>query len=64
MKTKRTYDTTDNRSVLKKAYKSLLAQTEGICNFCPYHRGENADWRSRDKRNWKQYRRTRWKARE
>ena len=64
MKIKETYVTTDSRSVLKKAYKLLLANREGLCNFDPYHRGENADRKRRDRRNWKRYRKTRWKYKE
>ena len=58
---KRIYDTADNPGVLKKAYKLLLTKEEKICNFCPYHRGENADRKRKDKRNWKRFRRTQWK---
>ena len=61
MRTKELHNATDNRSVLKKAYKLLLTKKEKICNFCAYHRGENADRKRKDKRNWKRFRKTKWK---
>jgi hypothetical protein len=64
MKIKKLYDTTSNRSVHNKAYKLLITRAERICNFCPYHAGENAFRKRKDKKNWKRERKTQWKARE
>jgi hypothetical protein len=51
-------DTTDNPSVYRKARK-LYLQGRGLrCDFCGYHSGENA---GRRQKNWKKFRRTRWK---
>jgi hypothetical protein len=47
MKIRTIYATTDNRRILKKVYKLLLTKQEKICNFCPYHGGENADRKKR-----------------
>jgi len=54
------YQTTENSNVLKKAYKLVLARTANICNFCPYHAGENAFRKRKDKRSWKRHRKTHW----
>jgi hypothetical protein len=64
MKIKEIYKTTDNRSVLKKAYREFIAREERICGICGYHRGENADRKRRDRRNWKRYRKAQWKYQE
>jgi hypothetical protein len=61
MQIKKLHDTTSNRQVLKKAYKLLLTKVERICNFCPYHGGENAFRKRKDKRNWKRLRTTQWR---
>jgi hypothetical protein len=64
MKIKKLYATTDHRSVLNKVYKVFITQKEGICNFDPYHSGENANRKRRDRRNWKRYRKTQWRDKE
>ena len=61
MKVKVTYETTDNRCVLKKTHKELIARKEKLCGRCPYHGAENAGRKRKDKRNWKRYRKTQWK---
>jgi hypothetical protein len=61
MKVKWTNDTSCGRGVFNKTYKDLISRTEGLCSRCPYHRGENADRKRKDRRNWKRYRRTRWR---
>ena len=61
MRMKELYDATDNRSVLNKAYKLLITRKERICDRCPYHRGENAFRKRKDKQNWKRYRLTKWR---
>jgi hypothetical protein len=58
---KELYDATDNRGLLNKAYKLLITRKERICNYCPYHRGENAFRKRKDKKNWKRYRLTKWR---
>ena len=59
MRAKEIYETTNNRSVLKKAYKLMLARTKAICDRCPFHRGDNSGKR-KGKRNWKRFRKTQW----
>lgn len=61
MKKKETYDFADNRSVLKKAYKSLLEKTEGICGYCPFNRCRTENPKRKVKRNWKRFRKTQWR---
>jgi hypothetical protein len=61
MKVKEIYATTDNCSVLKKAYRELISQREGLCGRCPYHGGENAYRKRKDRRCWKRYRKTQWR---
>lgn len=53
--------TTGNRGVLNKSYKLLVTRSHRICNHCPYHRGENAFRKRKDKRSWKRYRLTQWR---
>jgi hypothetical protein len=50
---KELYAAADNRGVLNKAYKLLITRKERICNRCPYHRGENAFRKRKDRKNWK-----------
>jgi hypothetical protein len=64
MKVKVIYATTDNCSVLKKVYRELISQQEGLCGRCPYHGGENAYRKRKDSRCWKRYRKTQWKYKE
>jgi hypothetical protein len=64
MSIKEIYATADNPSVLKKAYKAFITRRERICNRCPYHSGENAYRKRKDRRNWKRFRKTQWKCKE
>jgi len=60
MKSKKLMRTTTNPSVYRKARKRYLAYQGRInCDYCPYHKNENA---SRDNRRcWKQYRKNQWR---
>jgi len=36
------YKITTNRSIYNRTRKSYLANYEGMCEYCGYHRGENS----------------------
>lgn len=50
--------TTDSPQIYKKARKRYLEGRGISCTFCPYHRSENLE---RLQRNWKKFRKTRYK---
>lgn len=39
---KKEMDETDNSSVFRIAYKRVITGKQGGCDFCPWHRWENA----------------------
>lgn len=61
MKSKRIMDATDNNSVYKKAYREYLDRYEGVCPFCPPHKGCNFWRKGKKQRNWKRLRKNQWK---
>jgi len=61
MKVKETNDTTRSRGVFNKTHKELISRNERLCSRCGYHRGENRFRKRKDLRNWKRYRRKRWR---
>lgn len=62
MKLRREFEETDNSTVYRRSRWRHLAETTGKnCPICAPNRGCNR-CRDRDRRNWKRYRRTQYKA--
>lgn len=53
--------TTTNSRIYKLLYRDYLDKKAGLCSYCGPHRGCNANWRVKDNRNWKKYRKTQYK---